>query len=340
MTTETAGLTKLGFGAATIGNLYRAIDDDGARRAVDAAWDVGVRYFDTAPHYGLGLSERRLGAALRGRPRGDFVLSTKVGRLLEPWPEGGSDLEIGGYDVPATVRRVWDFSAEGVQRSLEQSLERLGMDRADIVYLHDPDDHWAEAVGQAFPALADLRAQGVIGRIGVGMNQSQMPARFVREVDVDVVMLAGRYTLLEQPALEDLLPLAAERNVPVVAVGMFNSGLLSRHVVPDDAKYNYAPAPAELVDRARRLAAVCARFGTSLPRAAIHFPFGHPAVTTVAVGARTAEQISAAAAWLADPVPAELWDALVTEGLLGADIPVPTGQSPISTETPPARTER
>jgi D-threo-aldose 1-dehydrogenase len=346
--------TRLGFGAATIGNLYRAIDDDVARRTVDAAWDAGIRYFDTAPHYGLGLSERRLGDALRQRPRHDFVLSTKVGRLLEESAEGGSDLSVGGYDVPATVRRVWDFSADGVKRSLEGSLERLGMDHVDIVYLHDPDDHWAEAVDEAYPALADMRDEGTIGRIGVGMNQSSMLARFVRETDLDLVMLAGRYTLLEQPALHDLLPQAAEREVPVIAVGVFNSGLLSRPTVPDDAKYNYGPAPVALVDRARRLAAVCARFGAVLPQAAIQFPFGHPAVSAVAVGARTAEQVNAAATWLAKPVPADLWDALRAERLLDDAVPVPAGADPAdrghsgagaaagetSTEAPSARTER
>lgn len=315
--------SRLAFGAATIGNLYREVSDEVANSAVDAAWDAGIRYFDTAPHYGLGLSERRLGAALARRPRSEFTVSTKVGRVLLPSASGGSDLTIGGYAVPAAYRRHWDFSADGVKRSLESSLKRLGMDRVDIVYLHDPDDHWSAAISEAYPALADLRAQGVIGRIGVGMNQWEMPARFVRETDIDLVMLAGRYTLLEQPALSELLPLCVERRVPVVAVGVFNSGLMSRPEVADDARYDYVGAPAHLIARARRLATVCRGHGVVLPHAALQFPFGHPAVAAVAVGLRTAEQVRQCAAWMKEPLPAGLWDELRAEGLL--DAPVPKG---------------
>jgi D-threo-aldose 1-dehydrogenase len=315
-------LTRLGFGAAPIGNLYRAVSDEEARAAVDAAWDSGVRYFDTAPHYGLGLSERRLGSALAGRPRSEYVISTKVGRVLEPSDGGGDDLA-NGFDVPASARRVWDFSADGVRRSLESSLERLGADRVDVVYLHDPDQHWEEASRQGIPALVDLREQGVVGAVGVGMNQWEMPARFVRETDVDVVMLAGRYTLLEQAALPEFLPLCLDRGVSVVAAGVFNSGLLSRPVVPDDAKYDYADAPAEVVERARRIAAVCGQHGVTLPQVAIQFALGHPAVVSVVIGSRTGEQMRSNAADFAVPVPAELWSSLQDSGLLGAEVPVP-----------------
>lgn len=317
-------IAGLAFGAAPIGNLYGAVSEEAARGAVDAAWDAGVRYFDTAPHYGLGLSERRLGAALADRPRSEFVVSTKVGRLLVASSDGGSDLPDGGFDVPATHRRVWDFSADGVKRSLESSLDRLGLDRVDLVYLHDPDDHWTEAVSQGLPALAELRAQGVVGAIGVGMNQWEMPARFVREADLDVVMLAGRYTLLEQGALDELLPLCVERGVSVVSAAVFNSGLLARAEVPADATYNYADAPAELIDKARRIAAVCARHGVVLPQAALQFPLGHPAVVSVAVGVRSAEQMTQNAAWFADPVPTDLWSELRAEALLPPEIPLPT----------------
>ncbi|MGH3696138.1 MAG: aldo/keto reductase [Pseudonocardiaceae bacterium] len=313
----------LGFGAATIGNLYRAVSDETAHATVDAAWKAGVRYFDTAPHYGLGLSEHRLGVALAHRPRADFLVSTKVGRWLEPSSQSGSDLRFGGYDVPAAFRRVWDFSADGVQRSLEASLLRLGMDRIDIVYLHDPDDHWTEAVSEAYPALAELRAQGVIGRIGVGMNQWEMPARFVRETDIDFVMLAGRYTLLEQPALPELLPLCVERGVSVIAAAVFNTGLMSRPEVGDDARYNFTQSPPEQLARARRLAAICARHDVVLPQAAIQFPLAHPAVTAVVIGARTAEQMADSAALMNAPVPEELWDDLRAEGFLADDVPVP-----------------
>jgi D-threo-aldose 1-dehydrogenase len=315
-------LTRLGFGAAPIGNLYRAISDEEARAAVDVAWDSGIRYFDTAPHYGLGLSERRLGAALASRPRSEYVISTKVGRILEPSSGGGDDLA-NGFAVQATQRRVWDFSADGVRRSLESSLERLGTDHVEMVYLHDPDDHWEQASAEGIPALVELREQGVIDAIGVGMNQWQLPARFVRACDIDVVMLAGRYTLLEQDALAEFLPLCSERDVAVVAAGVFNSGLLSRPVVPENAKYDYDEAPPELVDRARRIAAVCDQHGVTLPQVAIQFPLGHPSVACVVIGSRTAEQMKSNAEHFEAPIPAALWTALQDEGLLPAEVPVP-----------------
>ena len=193
----------------------------------------------------------------------------------------------------------------------------------DVVYLHDPDDHWDQAVGEAVPALVELREQGVIGAVGVGMNQWQLPARFVRESDVDVVMLAGRYTLLEQPAAAELLPLCVERGVGVVVAGVFNSGMLARQQVPDDATHDYRAAPAELLDRARRIAAICARHGTTLPAAALWFPFGHPAVTGAVVGARTEAEIRANVAALAAPPPSALWAELRGAGLLPADVPTP-----------------
>lgn len=314
-------ISGLGFGGAPIANLYTEVSDDDARATVDAAWDAGVRYFDTAPHYGLGLSERRLGAALADRPRSEFVISTKVGRVLEPF--GGGGFDDAGFLVPATHRRVWDFSADGVRRSLDSSLERLGVDHVDIVYLHDPDNHWEQAVSEGLPALQALKEQGVIRAIGVGMNQWQMPERFIREASLDYVMLAGRYTLLEQDSLASFLPLCLERNVSVVAVAIFNSGLLARPEVPADATYNYAAAPAAMIDRARRVADVCKRHSAVLPQAALQFPFGHPAVKAIAVGARTPSEITENAQLLADTVPAELWTDLKAEGLLGADVPTP-----------------
>ncbi|MDX8037514.1 aldo/keto reductase [Lentzea sp. BCCO 10_0856] len=314
-------VSRLGFGAAPIGNLYREISDAEAFGAVEAAWQTGVRYFDTAPHYGLGLSERRLGVALAGRPRDEYVISTKVGRLLEPFD--GSGLDDEGFAVPRHFRRVRDYSADGVKRSLESSLERLGTDRVEIVYIHDPDDHWASAVGEAYPALEELRSQGVVGAIGVGMNQWEMPERFVRETDIDVVMLAGRYTLLEQPSLASFLPLCVERGVSVVACGVFNSGLLSKPVVAADAKYNYDDAPAELVARARAIAEVCGRHGVTLPEAAIQFALGHPAVVSVVIGSRTAEQMTANASYFAAEIPADLWNELKALNLVDPEVPTP-----------------
>jgi D-threo-aldose 1-dehydrogenase len=316
-------LTALGLGAAPAGNLYRAITDEEAHATFEAAWDTGIRYFDTAPHYGLGLSERRLGAFVRTRPRDEVVLSTKVGRLLVPTPETAHRTDPDVFEVPATARRVWDFSRDGVLRSLEASLERTGLDRVDVVYLHDPDDHWEQAAHEALPALVELRDQGVVGAVGAGMNQSAMLARFVRETDVDVVMCAGRFTLLDQPALADLLPAAAGRGVAVVAAAAYNSGILAHDTPPADATYDYAPAAGELLDRARRIAAVCAEHGVTLPQAALAYVRTHPAVVSTVVGLATPEQARQAGERAAARVPAELWQALADAGLLAeAAVPV------------------
>lgn len=303
------------MGCAQLGNLYRAITDEDAEATVAAAWDEGIRYFDTAPHYGLGLSERRLGAALSAHPRDEYAVSTKVGRLLEPLPTSDAR-DDDGYDVPATHRRVWDFSRDGVLRSLASSLERLGLDRIDVVYLHDPDDHWRDALDEGYPALEELRAQGAVSSIGAGMNQTAMLARFARETDMDTFMLAGRYTLLEQGALDELLPLCEARDIAVVAAGVFNSGLLARAEPSAQARYDYGEAPRELIERARRIAAVCAEYGTTLPAAAIAYPLVHPAVVSVCVGARSPEQIVRNVQLYRESVPEGLWPALRSRGLL------------------------
>ena len=305
-------LSRLGFGGGPLGNLYAEVSDVDAFGALGAAWDAGVRYFDTAPHYGLGLSERRIGSFLADRPRASFVVSTKVGRVLEP-AFGDGDDRANGFAVPATAWRRWDFSADGVRRSLESSLDRLGLDRVDVVYVHDPDAHWEQARAEAVPALLELRSQGVIGAVGVGMNQWEMPARFVRETDLDVVLLAGRYTALEQTGAP-LLDLCASRGVSVVAAGVFNSGLLARPEVGDT--YDYRAAPESLVRRAQRIAAVCARHGVTLPQAAVSFPFRHPAVVSVLLGVRSAAEMRAGASAASSPVPDEVWDDLRAGGLL------------------------
>jgi D-threo-aldose 1-dehydrogenase len=312
-------LTEVGLGGAQLGNLHRAVDEATARASFEAAWAGGVRYFDTAPHYGLGLSERRLGACLAGRPRAEYVLSTKVGRLLVARPGGAGARDDQGFDVPAAYRRVWDFSRDGVLRSLEASLERLGLDHVDLVYVHDPDDHWDEACRGAFPALSELRAQGVIGGFGAGMNQSRLLTDLVRDFDPDAVMVAGRYTLLEQPAARDLLPAAADRGVGVAVAGVFNSGLLAVPRPGREALYNYAPAPPELLDRAHRLADVCEAHGVTLPAAAVAFPLRHPAVRSVVLGAATAEQVRQNLDRYRTPVPASLWSDLADQGLLPPD---------------------
>ncbi|MEY9862251.1 D-threo-aldose 1-dehydrogenase [Catenulispora sp. GAS73] len=296
-------LTELSFGAAALGNLFTAVTDDEARAAVDAAWDAGIRAFDTAPHYGLGLSERRLGAALRERPRGEFAVSTKVGRILEPVADPvGLDDE--GFAVPAAFRRVWDFSGDGVRRSIEASLERLGLDRVDTVLIHDPDRHEDQAIGEAFPALAKLRDEGVIGAVGVGMNQVRVPLRFVLETDIDVVLLAGRYTLLDRSGTE-LLDRAAAHGVDIVIGGVFNSGLL---VDPKPSStYDYAAVPPEILAEALRLKDICERHGVPLRAAALQFPLRHPAVRSVLIGARSPQEVRDCVEMARVPIPDALW---------------------------------
>ncbi|WP_405854358.1 aldo/keto reductase [Streptomyces sp. NBC_01515] len=308
-------LTELGFGGAGIGNLFRVTPVHDAKAAVHAAWDAGIRYFDTAPHYGLGLSERRLGAALRDRPRDEYAISSKVGRLLVP-NEDPRGVDTEGFVVRDDLRRRWDFSRDGVLRCIEDTLTRTGLDRLDIVYLHDPDDHWRQAVEEAMPTLADLRRQGVVGAIGAGMNQSAMLSRFLRESAADVVMLAGRYTLLDQSALDDVLPAAREQGRSVVAVGVFNSGLLALDRPTEGMKYDYQDAPPELVARALAIAGTCEAHGTTLPAAAIAFPFTHPSVVNVTLGMRSPVEVTRNAELHGSTVPAALWDDLRAQGLI------------------------
>lgn len=306
------------MGAAQLGNLNREIDDMVARGTVDAAWDGGIRYFDTAPHYGLGLSERRLGDALADRPRDEFVLSTKVGRVLVEDPSGVEALDDDGFVVRSTLRRRWDFSRDGILRSVEDSLRRLQTDRLDIAYLHDPDEHWDAASTTGIAALVELRDQGVVSAIGAGMNQSAMLAEFVRRCDVDVMMVAGRYTLLDQSAEEDLLPAAAERGVAVVAAAVYNSGLLSSDRPRAGARFDYREAPSDLVAKANAIADVCERHGTTLPAAAIAFPLRNPVVTSVVLGVRGPDQVTSTIARHAAAPPEAMWDELAERGLIAA----------------------
>ncbi len=316
-TRDLPALRSLGFGGAQIGSLYRALDDRTASEAVAAAWDAGVRYFDTAPHYGLGLSERRLGVALAGRPRDDYVLSTKVGRLIVAHDEPtASDLE-NGFAVAGDRRRVRDYTADGVLRSLEESLARLRTDRVDIVYIHDPEeptDRFDEAMHGAVPALHRLRHEGVIGAWGVGSKDAGILRRFVTQASPDMVMVAGRYTLLEQD--HALMVDCASHDVAVVAVGVFNSGLLSERRAGTGSKYDYADAPPELVARANAIARVCEEFGVSLPQAALAYPWRHPAVVNVCVGMRTPDQVRRNVDLMAGPVPGGLWTELIERGLV------------------------
>jgi len=288
-----------------------------AQETLAEAWAVGIRYFDTAPHYGLGLAEERLGRALHGRLRDEFVVSTKVGRLLEPNPGfTGSELDAEGFAVPARLRRRLDYSRDGVLRSLDESLERLDLDRVDLVMVHDPDSHYRQALDEALPTLAGLKAQGVIGAIGVGMNHAGMLVDFIRNAELDAVMIAGRYTLLDQDAGRELLPAAATHRVDVLAAGVFNSGILATPTPAADAHYDYATAPAELVEKAQQIAAICATHDVTLPQAALQFSGTHPAVRTVVLSAASAEQVRANAGLLAQPVPTALWRDLQSAGLI------------------------
>ncbi len=312
-------LPTLGYGAAAAGNLYRALDDDAARELLDTVWDTGIRYFDTAPHYGLGLSERRLGAMLRERPRSQYVLSTKAGRLLEESPQTAGQRDDDIFEVPATHRRRWDFSPAGIRRSLEESLARLGLDRVDIIYLHDPevsDQPVAAAVDRGLDALAALRDEGLVTAIGVGTADLDVIDRAVRTGLVDLVMLAGRYTLLEAPAADHIVPLCRERGVGIVNAAVFNSGLLAAPTPRADSHYRYGDVPPDKLARARQLARVCERFEVPLPAAAMQFGLREPAVRSVVVGAGRPDQVRENVARMELAIPEELWDALATEGLM------------------------
>ena len=308
-------VTGLGLGCAPIGNLYTPVSEEDAAATVAAAFDGGIRYFDTAPLYGHGLSERRLGAALAGYRRDDYVVSTKVGRLVQEDSTGP-----GSRGIFEGVRGEveWDFSADGVQRSLGDSLERLGMDRIDIALVHDPDDHEEEAFAAAFPALISLREQGVVSAVGCGMNQTAMLACFVERVDLDCILLAGRYSLLDRSGADRLLPLCEKRGVGVILGGVFNSGVLADP--GPGASYDYTKAPPEILVRAERMREACDNAGVSLQAAAVAFASGHSAVTTLVIGARNSAEVNADLTAADSLVPPELL------GSLGGDVSARRGQ--------------
>ena len=295
-------VSRMALGTAPLAGLFEPVGEEQAAETLATAWQAGIRTFDTAPHYGAGLAERRLGAFLAGRPRDAYTVSTKVGRLLVPGrSRPGEEMFYGDQ----AMVRVRDYSAQGVRRSLAESLERSGLDAFDIVLIHDPDDHWRQAVAEAYPELDRLRSEGVVRAIGVGMNQTAMLTRFVAETDIDCVLVAGRYTLLHRGAAEELLPLCAQREVGVLAGGVLNSGILADPRA--GATYEYAPVPDHILRRARELAECCARYGISLAAAALQFPLRHPAVTGVVVGARSEREIVENAAHAAAQIPDELW---------------------------------
>lgn len=326
--------TELGFGAAPLGNLYRAISEDEAQATLSAAWEAGCRYFDTAPLYGLGLSETRLNHFLRGKPRDDYVLSTKIGRLLRacaPQERTG----IGKFFDTPSRREIYDYSRDGVLRSLEASLERLGVDRVDILYAHDldvfthgsvaaKDARIAEFMASGYAAMVELREQGVVKAIGAGINEWQAAQQLAEQGDFDLFLLAGRYTLLEQEALESFLPLCERRGIGIVLGGPYNSGVLATGARPG-AFYNYAEAPRDILDRVARIEAVCARHGVRLIEAALQFPLLHGSVVAVIPGGQRPQEVRSNRDLIDARPPPALWRDLKAEGLVRAD--APTGEA-------------
>ena len=311
-------VTRLGLGGAPLGGLFEGVSEEDAAATVQAAYQAGVRFFDTAPFYGHGRSEARLGQYLRPHPRDEFVLASKVGRILVPTDP--AHLEDHRYRETLLFNPVFDFSQEGVLRSFEASLERLGLERIDILHLHDPDEYYREALSEAFPTLARLREQGLIRAIGAGMNQWEMLARFAREADFDCFLLAGRYTLLDQSALPDLLPICLARKISIILGGPYNSGILASGS-RGRGHYNYEAVPPEVLEKTRRIEAVCERHGVPLKAAALQFPLGHPAVAAVIPGARSEAEVDENVAMLRHRIPGDLWQELRAEGLIRADAP-------------------
>ena len=325
---------RLGVGTAPLGNMFQAHSDAEADAVLAAAVARGLRYFDTAPLYGHGLAEGRVGRAVAGLRRDEVVVSTKVGRLLRAdAPRDESQFYQGEpfyKDVPA-VGPVWDFSYDGIMTSVDESKRRTGLDRFDVLLLHDPDDHFEVASTTGFTALAELRASGSVSAIGAGMNQAPMLARLVEACDFDVILLAGRYTLFDQVSMDELLPLCEQRTVSVVVGGVVHSGSL---VDPSaGARYNYVPATEADLARAQRIKAVCDRYDVPLPAAALQFPFAHPRVCTVLLGIRSIEELTRNLAWLDVAIPDDLWVDLKAEGLLRADAPTPSEATSLSAAT-------
>jgi D-threo-aldose 1-dehydrogenase len=328
--TTSLRVTEIGFGGAPLGNLFAAVTDEEAQASLRTAWDNGCRFFDTAPLYGYGLSERRVGDALRDKPREQYVLSTKVGRLLRPGTQGR-----GGTDFksPMPFHAEFEYSYDATMRSFEDSLQRLGLDRIDVALIHDIGRDWhgdrqpaivRQAMTGAAKALAELKAAGRVGAIGIGVNEAEVCEEALEQGEFDCFLLAGRYTLLEQAPLDRLFPACRKRNVSIIIGGPFNSGLLARVGQPD-ATYNYGAVPPEIAERAAALHAVCSRHGVPLPAAALQFPLAHPVVASVIPGARNAAEVASHWQWARLKIPSALWEDLRAEGLLHPEAPVPQG---------------
>jgi len=330
-------IKPLGFGAGALGNLYRAISDAEAEATAAAAWSAGIRYFDTAPHYGFGLSEKRLGRALAALDSAcEAIVSTKVGRRLDPVAPG-TDLTVArqAFVSPEPFESSFDYSYDAVMRSFEASRKRLGRERIDILYAHDigafaHGEHHLEVfrafLDGGYRAMRDLRDAGAVGAIGIGVNETKVGEEMLAEGEIDLILLAGRYTLLDQAALDTLFPLCLDRGVRLVIGGPFNSGILATGVAAAGTPmFDYAPAPATIIDRVARIEAICARYEVPLPAAALQFPLAHSAVAAVIPGMADPGQVDAAVTWMAQPIPGAFWQALRDDGLIRPDAPVPNG---------------
>ena len=313
-------VTRLGLGGAPLGGLFEDVQGEAAVATIHRALELGINFFDTAPLYGHGKSEKWMGQGLAGIPSDSRVLATKVGRVLDPVAPG--TLEKDEFDNPAPFKPVFDFSYHGVMRSFNESLKRLQVDRIDILHIHDPDNHYEQAIKGAYPALDQLRREGRIAAVGAGMNQAEMPARFAREGNFDCFLLAGRYTLIDHTGLKELLPLCVEKRISIIIGGPYNSGILASGAKPG-AKFNYADAPPEILERVRKVEEMCDRFQVPMKAAALQFPLAHPAVASVIPGARSVAELEENFRLISHPIPGEFWAELRAKGLLPEEAPVP-----------------
>jgi D-threo-aldose 1-dehydrogenase len=313
-------VTRMGLGGAPLGGLFEDVPDDAALATVKRALALGLNLIDTAPLYGHGKSEQRIGKALAGTDSTKRVLATKVGRVLNPVRPG--ELEPDEFDRPAPFRPVFDFSYDGVMRSFDESLKRLNVEHIDILHIHDPDNHYTQAIEGAYRALDDLRRPGSIGAVGAGMNQAEMLARFARDGDFDCFLLAGRYTLIDHTGLQELLPLCVEKRIGIIVGGPYNSGVLATGARPG-AKFNYADAPPAVLDKVRKVEAVCERHSVSMKAAALQFPLAHPAVAAVIPGARSVAELEENFRLIREPIPADFWAELRHQKIVPPEAPTP-----------------